>query len=266
MAEGDEASSARRWPLTRARLLGLAAGLVVIAVVVVVVVVASGGGSPKHKSGGTKAKDAATVAEDKESKVQAGRLRALLVAGTKVTYHATYTLTSSDPSAEGGTVGIEVWRQPPLERQDTKIVAPGNPTQNQEAFQLAGGLLTCIQATSGPWSCSSYSKAEASGADAIVQQITKSLADDYVTGTNGVVAAMSAKCYNVANKSSVLSICVSLQGIPLEVTDGTNTLVVTELDHTVAKSLFVPPAAVGSATTTTTTTPATTTTTTTTKP
>jgi hypothetical protein len=43
---------------------------------------------------------------------EAKRLETLLTDGNKVTYHATYRLTSTDPSAGGGVVAIEVWRRP----------------------------------------------------------------------------------------------------------------------------------------------------------
>jgi hypothetical protein len=183
---------------------------------------------------------------------QARQLRTLLAKGTRATYHAKYTLTSSDPTEGTGSAAIEVWHRPPLERQDTVLSAPNTPSQNQMELRLARGLLTCTESAQAQWSCSKYTTALPSGPEAIVDQITSSLRSETVTGRAATVAGNAAECYDVATKKSALSLCVSRQGIPLEVTEGAFTLVITTLDHTAMRSVFTPPAPVGSATTTTT--------------
>lgn len=190
---------------------------------------------------------------------QAKQLRTLLAAGTRATYHATYTLTSSDPTEGAGSAVIEVWHRPPLERQDTEFTAPNTPTQNQMELRLARGLLTCTQSAQGQWSCSKYTTALPTGPDAIVEQIPATLRSETVTGRATTVAGHAAECYDVATKKSALSLCLSRQGVPLEVFEGDITLTVTSLGRTVARSVFTPPAPVGSASSAATTTTPTTT-------
>jgi hypothetical protein len=181
---------------------------------------------------------------------QALVLSKLLTSGNAVTYHATYTLTSTDPETQGGSVGIEVWRQPPQERQDSSANVPGSPSQHTEALELSSGLVSCTQSGTGQWSCSSLGQATPTGPDAIIKQITGSLAGDQVSVHNATVSGMAARCFDLVSGSTKLSLCVNKQGIPVEVTDGVNTMVATEVDHHVASGTFKPPAPVSSTTST----------------
>jgi hypothetical protein len=126
-------------------------------------------------------------------------------------------------------------------------------------LRLARGLLTCTQSAQGQWSCSKYTTALPTGPDAIVEQITATLRSETVTGRATTVAGHAAECYDVATKKSALSLCLSRQGVPLEVFEGDITLTVTSLGRTVARSVFTPPAPVGSASSAATTTTPTTT-------
>src|SRR5580692_11515941 len=83
------------------------------------------------------------------------QLERLLAAGTGVTYHATYSLTSTDPDAGGGSVTVEVWHMPPLERQDSSLDDPGAPAEHVEALQLSSGLVNCTQSGTSAWTCGS---------------------------------------------------------------------------------------------------------------
>jgi hypothetical protein len=178
-------------------------------------------------------------------------LQRLLTHGNTVTYHATYSLSSTSAQAAGGSIAVEVWRKPPEERQDSSAIIAGSPAQHQEALSLPSGLVNCVQAGTGNWSCQSIGNALPSGPDAIVKQITDSLAQDQVTSRSATVATIAARCFDVTGGSTKLTLCVDADGIPVEVTDGTNTLEASEVDHHVAAGTFTPPAQVAPSTTTT---------------
>ncbi|HEY1827579.1 MAG TPA: hypothetical protein VGF87_06130 [Acidimicrobiales bacterium] len=211
----------------------------------------AGGGSPSSSGAGATAASQTTTTKPAALTGQAKQLERLLTAGDQVTYHATYSLTSSDPST-AGTIAVEIWRMPPLERQDSSLESSGT-AEHQEALQLTTGLVTCQQSGAGAWACSSQGNTLPSGPDAIIQGITSSLSGATVTSAPATVSGVSGTRYTVTEGGTTLSVSVSSKGIPLEVTDGTDTLQLTALDNNVTKSDFTPPAPVSSSSTSTTT-------------
>jgi hypothetical protein len=183
---------------------------------------------------------------------EARQLQSLLVAGNKITYHVTYSLTTTDPQAAGETAVVEVWRQPPQERQDTSLTVAGAPAQHAEALSLSTGLVNCSQVGTGPWSCANVGNALPTGPDAIVRQIQQSLRQDTVTEHSSSVANIAAQCFDLASARTKISVCVNQEGVPMLVDEnGVGTLRLTELDHKVGQGVFTPPAPVKSASSTT---------------
>jgi hypothetical protein len=83
-----------------------------------------------------------------------------------------------------------------------------------------------------------------------VAQITGSLAGDQVATRSAIVAGAAAQCFDLTSGTTKLSLCVNDEGIPVDVTDGTTTLLLTEFDHTVGKGVFTPPAPVSASSST----------------
>jgi len=204
----------------------------------------NGAGSGKSTTSTTKAAPPPPLTGD------ALRLRHLLTAGNKVTYHATYNLTSTDPQLAGGSVAIEVWRKPPDERQDSSEIVTGSPAQHQEALYLSGELINCSQAGTLKWSCSSAGKGQTSGPDAIVRKITAQLAGYLVTSRTATYAGVPSDCFDMSNSTGKLTLCVDSEGVPDFVNQGTDTLQASEIDHNIPGGTFTPPGPVTSGTTT----------------
>jgi hypothetical protein len=249
-----DSTPARRIPPVAVALtgvLGIGVGIGVGALVW------AGGGSPSSTGTGASSADRTTTTKPAAPlKGEAKQLEQLLTAGDRITYHATYSLTSTDPSSQG-TVAVEIWRMPPLERQDSSLASSasgGTPAEHQEALQLSTGLVTCQQSGSSAWSCTSQGNTLPSGPDAIIEQITSSLSGSVVTSAPTTVNGISGTRYTISQGSTSLSVSVSTQGVPLEVTDGTDTLELTTLDHNVTKSDFTPPAPVSASSSTSSTT------------
>jgi hypothetical protein len=245
-----EGGTSRRFPAILAVASALVGGGVVLGIVALVW--GFGGGARTTGTHHTSRSAGSTTTSPSTLTGEARRLEQLLTSGSTTTYHATYQLTSTDPSVANAAVTIEVWRKPPLERQDSAVVGAGIPAQHQEALELTSGLVECTQAGTGPWSCTSVGNVVPQGPDAIVQQITSSLAGDQVTTRSDVVAGITAQCFDVAQGATKLSICLDAAGVPLEVTNGTTTLMLTALDHHLDSGTFTAPAPVTSSTTTTT--------------
>jgi hypothetical protein len=242
------AGAKRRFPVPTPVVGGVVGAAVALGAVALIWGIGGGGGSPTVQGSGA---TTTTAGSGGALHGPALQLQHLLTAGNKVTYHATYSLTTTEPQAAGSSVAVEVWRQPPDERQDSSANIPGSPAQHQEALELHNNLVNCTQSGTGTWSCASEGNALPSGPDAIVRQITSSLAGDQVATRTATVANVAAECFDLTSASTKLSLCVDHEGIPVEVTDGTNTLELTELDHKVTKDVFTPPAPVSAASTTT---------------
>jgi hypothetical protein len=216
-----------------------------VAVAIVGLVWGFGGSSPSPSSGsGSGSSTTGTGASSNTFSAGARRLQGLLLAGTKLTYHVTYALTTTNPQAAGQTAVVEVWHEPPLERQDTSLTVSGAPAEHQEALSLTSGLVGCTQVGTGNWSCSPASSSAPTGPDAVISQIVQSLPKDQVTEHDSSIANMPAHCFDLNNSGTKIDVCVNSDGVPILVTNGTDTLRSTGYGRTIPKGTFVPPAPV----------------------
>lgn len=172
----------------------------------------------------------------------------LLARGNTRSFHARYAVVSPTAQGQGATVSLEVWRQPPLVRQDT-LVSAGGKTTDTAAFALQSGLVECTKSDPAPWTCQSASAAGTGLADlsTLTQRITAQLATASVTAKDDTVSGRPARCFTVTLDANSTQVCVDADGVPLLEASGGSQLQLQALDTEIPGGVFAVPAKVGGA-------------------
>ena len=160
-------------------------------------------------------------------------------------FHARYTVVSPTAQGQGATVSLEVWRSPPLVRQDTVVTAQGKTTDTA-AFALPSGVVQCTKTDPAAWSCQAASAPGSGLADlsTLTQRITAQLATATVTVKDDSVGGRPARCFTVTLDANSTVVCVDAGGVPLLEASGGSQLQLQTLDSDIPTGTFAPPAKV----------------------
>ncbi len=163
----------------------------------------------------------------------------LLQKGRQLTFHATYK-QSGDP-APGGDVTIEVWRKGGNIRQDSHTTS-GSGDNDTAGFVVGGKATTCSKVGSEPWSCSAQPD-PGTNLDGIFGSATTQLSGLDVKASDATVAGRPARCFSFPQSDGTGTICVSPDGLPLQLKINQLDLTLQDESSTVDDSVFQPPVA-----------------------
>jgi hypothetical protein len=172
---------------------------------------------------------------------EGAELVALLSKGKSQTFHAKYRGITTDPSVQGQSLIVELWRKPPIEREDAEITV-SNSTSRSAGFLLEDGVVVCSKTDVRPWSCRRVAGIPASGTETLVRTITDAVAKHQVKVRDSTVAGRKARCFTVTLEGGDGEICVSPDGIPLRISAGPSHFELIELSMTVPGDAFKLPA------------------------
>ena len=165
----------------------------------------------------------------------AQQLQTLLQHAQASTYHATYSV-AGDAKALGGVQTIDVWHAPPNVREDTALTS-GTTTVRTETLSDGQTGQACRQ-TTGAWTCTPLSAAEAAQAGGFATQIIASLAGGQVAVSTETISGSPAQCFAVAAGAKV---CVDAHGIPVLIADADVRYERTALETKIESGAFTPP-------------------------
>ena len=169
---------------------------------------------------------------------EATELAALLEKGRKLTFHTTYK-ASGDP-ATTGDLSIEVWRKNGNIRQDTHTTT-GSGASDTAGFVIDGKSTTCSKVGNTPWACS-IAPDQGTNPDGIFGSTVAQLAGQDVTVTDDTIAGRKARCFSFASTDGKGKVCVTPEGLPLELKINEIDLLVDQVSTSVDDTAFVPPA------------------------
>lgn len=216
--------------------VGLVAVFAATTVGAVVLAVTGGGGS--DEGSGPKATTTATAALNASAQELVDRL----AAARKRPLHLVYAGDLVAARPEAGKLAIEIWWKGDLARQDIRADAP-QLTQEQSAFVLPTGNVTCLKDDKGAWSCQrSVSVATAAGKPAgIIESLVAQLNGKQVTSAKAKVGDTDADCYTLDEASQDV-VCLRSDGVPVKFTLSGSQLVATSVATDVKDDDFKPPA------------------------
>ena len=99
---------------------------------------------------------------------------ALVEKGRKATFHARYRATPSGEQAAGQELTLELWRKPPLEREDTLFVAQG-ARSHSAGFLRPDAAALCTRRNEEPWQCKPLPELPRTGSEALVGQLSETV-------------------------------------------------------------------------------------------
>lgn len=172
---------------------------------------------------------------------EGAELVALLSKSRSLTFHAKYRGVSTDPSVEGQSLTVELWRKPPAEREDVEVSVSSSSSRSA-GFLLSDGVVACNRTDARPWSCRKVAGIPPSGTETLVRVITEAVAKREVSVKDETVAGRKARCFTVILETGDGEICVSSEGIPLRISAGPSRFELIELSTTVPDGVFKPPA------------------------
>jgi hypothetical protein len=167
-------------------------------------------------------------------------LYSLVQASEAGTYHVGYTVTSPDLAAAGAATQLEVWKDGELFReQRVGVDASGNST----TVLIGGpdGAVTCGGAVGAPPTCADEPDPQPALSSALATVIAQ-LPDADTTVVDATVANLPARCFTVSASDRTLETCLSLDGIPLRINDGSIGLEASLVEATVPPEVLVLPA------------------------
>jgi hypothetical protein len=169
----------------------------------------------------------------------ARELAELLAEGRSRTYHATYEGSSSGASA--GSIALESWAKDGRFRQDVAFEVGGISVQ-RSTFVLDDRGVSCQRSGEEPWTCNDLPRSDVQGADPLTGGTLAQLRDAAVGEVVRDVAGRRARCFTVSFDAQTTEMCVSEEGIPLQVRAADAELVVGTLEDQVDDDVFTPPA------------------------
>ena len=169
----------------------------------------------------------------------ARELAELLAAGRARSYHATYE--GSSDGATAGTIALESWADAGRFRQDVSFDVGGLAVR-RSTFVLEDRGVTCQRSGDEPWQCTDVPRDDVQGADPLTGGTLAQLRDAAVGEDVRDVAGRRARCFTVSFDAQTTEMCVSEDGIPLQVRTADARLLVTLLEDEVDADVFTPPA------------------------
>lgn len=174
-------------------------------------------------------------------KSDAGELASLIEKGTKVTFHARYRATSSDPSAGGQELTMELWRHPPHQRHDVVVSASGKNARSALFVRPSQSVL-CTREGEAAWTCRNVPDTQASGPEALLRQITEQ-AGRVSSPRDHVIAGSAVRCFVFPLAASTGEVCVTGDGIPARISSEPSSIELVELTREEpSPQVFDPPA------------------------
>lgn len=169
----------------------------------------------------------------------ARELAELLAQGRTRTYHARYVGSSTGETE--GAIAIESWAKDGQFRQDVGFQV-GDIAVRRSTFVLDERGVTCQRSGDEPWACTDVARSEVQGADPLTGSALAQLRDANVGESAGEVDGRPARCFTVSYDAQSTEMCVSEDGIPLQIRTSDSRLVVEVLEDTVDDAVFQPPA------------------------
>lgn len=166
-------------------------------------------------------------------------LAELLAEGRSTTYHARYA--GSATGENEGTIAIESWAKDGQFRQDVAFEV-GDIAVQRSTFVLDDRGVSCQRSGDEPWACSDLPKSEVQGADPLTGSALAQLRGAAVGEAAGEVEGRPARCFTVSFDAQSTEMCVSAEGVPLQIRTASSRLVIELLEHDVDDAVFEPPA------------------------
>jgi hypothetical protein len=168
----------------------------------------------------------------------ARELAELLADGRTSTYHARYS--GSSIGQNEGSITLESWAKEGRFRQDVAFVVGGVAVQ-RSTFVLEDRGVSCQRSGDEPWVCNDLPKDQVSGADPLTGGTLAQLRDAAVGEAAGEVEGRPARCFSVSLDAQTTEMCVSPEGIPLQIRTQESRLVIELLEDVVDNAVFEPP-------------------------
>jgi hypothetical protein len=220
--------------MKRARLVALVIGIVVVAAGLVAagyLLARSGGDNPPAA-----APPPTSAAPDGSGGAE---LRVLLDKGRAEVYHARYQASSTDPSAAGQELTLEMWQRGTDRRQDL-LMSGGGKTAHSAGFLLPSGAVSCTSQADAPWTCKKVQGAEAS--QPTLDKLAEQFSGKAGAGRDDTIATLKVRCFAVPAGPNTGEICLTDHGIPARVLAGPSRFELTTLTTDVPDNTFQPPA------------------------
>ncbi len=224
--ESDPAASRPRWLLP-------AVGVGAVAVIAVVAIMLFGGDDAASEP---------TLSDLPEGPVEVvgaegNELLDLLEAGSALTFHAAYEAQVSDGDV-AGDLTLHIYRADGSVRQDSVVSAGGQTAQTRAIQSPDGTVVSCIE-QDGTWTCAEAQQQ----ADDLFGSLAEQLTGGDIQTSTATIFDQEATCWSLTDEAGTSQLCVSAEGIPLQITaaDGT-VLEITTLEREVAADAFDPPA------------------------
>jgi hypothetical protein len=160
----------------------------------------------------------------------------------QLTYHATYEVVGE----ASANVVVDIWKQPPLARRDTRTGAGDKVLHVSEYRTMENPHVGCVRGRAGAESEALCVLAPAEGvdpADPIIGVIDPSAGP--VTARDETVAGEAARCFSAPAEEPGLTAvaCFDAEGIPVAIDGGDGRLERVALERGVSNEDFVPPSA-----------------------
>jgi hypothetical protein len=168
----------------------------------------------------------------------ARELAELLGAGRQLTYHARYT--GSSIGEVEGSITLESWAKDGRFRQDVAFAVGGVAVQ-RATFVLDDKGVSCQRSGDEPWECNELPKSQVEGADPLTGGTLAQLKKAAVGEAPGEVEGRSARCFTVSYDAQTTEMCLTPDGIPLQIRTTESRLVVEVLEVEVDDEVFTPP-------------------------
>ena len=194
------------------------------------------GDGGKAKSASPTASGASTT---KAPTVAGAELAKLIAASRNQTFHARYQATSTDPGAASQQITLDLWRKPPMEREDL-VLTSGAQVVRSAGFLLPPKSVLCRQTDGVTWSCANTPQTQA---DDLLKGVTGEVASQAAGVRDDVVGSKPVRCFTVPGQGAELSeLCLTPQGITARLTTGSSKIELVDLSPDVPDNVFVPPA------------------------
>jgi hypothetical protein len=167
-------------------------------------------------------------------------LYALVEASEAATYHVGFGVESETLASAGAAAQLEVWRQADSFREhQIGVDASGSST----TVNIVGpdGAMTCGGGVGAPPTCTESQDADSAITTALATIIAQ-LPDGDTVVADETIANVPARCFTTTAGEAVYEACLSADGIPLRIDDGSIRLEAALVETTVPPEVLVVPA------------------------
>jgi hypothetical protein len=162
-----------------------------------------------------------------------------------MSYHATYTVVTDDSQMNAGKFVVDIWRKPPMVREDTTNSLQGGTARSAEILQASGIRAHCEKQGNDPWVCTKVSSTVRDDFDNLVGDATAQLAGAIVTQTTEKTNGRTTQCFAIKPLGDTsTTACVTDDGIVTKIKAAGSSLEMTNLQLSATDKDFDPPAPV----------------------